>query len=260
MAKVAEPVLSVRAATGERFYVRMAAVFVAVAVIGFAPTYWIPLARRTLDVSPITYLHAVFFYGWTLLFLWQTRLAASGRLARHRELGLLGVAMATGMLFVGLGLAINSLKRAEAAGFGASARAFSIVSVTGITLFAVLVAIAIRNVKKPEVHKRLMLVATASILQAAVGRWFLLFLAPPRPPGLIGPMPPPPVAVSVLPGLLVDLLIVAGMIHDRRTRGHVHRVYWIAGAAVLAVQVLRVPISSTSAWTQVTTWLLAVSP
>lgn len=260
MAIVAEPVLAVRvAATGERFYVRMAATFVAIAVIGFAPTYWVPLFRGTLDLPPLGHFHALFFYGWTLLFLRQTQLAASGRLVRHRELGLLGIAMATGMCFVGMGMTINSLKRGEAAGF-AAARPFAIVSFTAILLFAALFAIAIRNVRKPEVHKRLMIVATASLLQAAVGRWFLLFLAPPRPAGLIGPMEPPPVAVTVLPGLLVDLLIVAGMIHDRRTRGRVHPVYWIAGACVLAIQVLRVPISSTSAWTQVTTWLLAVSP
>jgi len=65
------------------------------------------------------------------------------------------------------------------------------------------------------------------------------------------------VVVTVMPGLLADLLFVLGMIHDRRTRGRVHPVYWIAGAAVVAVQVLRVPLSTTSAWTRVTDWLLA---
>ena len=257
---VAEPVVARRVAlAGERFYVRMAASFVAIALIGFAPTYWIPLGRGLLVVSPITHVHAFFFYSWTLLFLYQTALAASGQLARHRELGMLGIAVATGMCFVGMGMTINSLKQGEAAGY-ATARPFAIVSFSAIVLFAVLVGIAIRNVRKPEVHKRLMIVATASLLQAAVGRWFLLFLAPPRPAGLVGPMVPPPVAVTVLPGLVVDLLIVAAMIHDRRTRGSVHRVYWIAGAAVLAVQVLRVPVSTTAAWTTVTNWLLAVAP
>ncbi len=121
-----------------------------------------------------------------------------------------------------------------------------------------LFAVAVLNVRKPEVHTRLMLVATASMLQAAVGRWFLLFLAPARAPGAIGPVSLPPVVVTVMPGLVVDLLIVAAMIHDRRTTGRVHRVYWIAGACVIAVQVLRVPLSTTSGWTQVTHWLVAL--
>ncbi len=243
-----------------RFYVGMAATFVTVAVIGFAPTYWIPLARGTLDVPPITHLHALFFYGWTLLFLTQTSLAASGKLTRHRELGVLGVAVATGMCFLGLGAAINSIKRLESAGFGDAARAFSILPVTAAALFAVLFAIAILHVKKPQIHKRLLLVATASLLQAAVGRWFLLFLAPARAAGETGLRSPPPVFVTVAPGLVVDLLIVAGMIYDGKTLGCVHPVYWIAGASVLAVQLLRVPLSSTSAWMHVTDWLVALSP
>jgi hypothetical protein len=50
------------------------------------------------------------------------------------------------------------------------------------------------------------------------------------------------------------------MIYDKRTRGKVHPVYWIAGAAVLAVQVLTTPLSGTAAWLRVTDWLLAIAP
>jgi hypothetical protein len=96
------------------------------------------------------------------------------------------------------------------------------------------------------------------MLQAAVGRWFFLFLAPPRPAGRL--TSPPPVFVSVLPSLLVDLLVVAAMVHDRRTRGRVHPAYWIAGSAVLAVQVLRVPISTTHAWESLAQWLVTLAP
>jgi len=242
----------------ERFYFWMAATCLAVGVIGFAPTYWIPLFGAGRDVPRLTHIHALFFYGWLLFFLKQTSLASSGAVARHRELGIAGVALATGMFFVGTGMALSSIRRSEAAGFGDAALAFSAVSLTGIVLFAVLFCIAIGNVKKPEIHKRLILVATVSILQAAVGRWFVLFLAPPLPPG--GHASPPPVSLSVMPALLVDLLIVAAMIHDRRTRGHVHRVYWIAGGALLAVQVLRVPLSTSHAWTVIAQWVLTLAP
>ena len=240
------------------FYVRMAAVCLTIAIVGFAPTYWVPLLRGTLDVPPLTHFHALFFYGWMLLFLRQTALAASGRVARHRELGVAGVALASGMCFVGLGMAITSLKHAVAAGGGASGRAFSIVSFSAVALFAGLFAAAIVNVKKPEIHKRLMLVTTVSMLQAGIGRWFLLFLAPARIPG--GPLVIPPVIVTVAPGLVADLLIVAAMIYDKRTKGRVHPAYWASGAAVLAVQILRVPLSTTHAWMRMTDWLMALLP
>jgi hypothetical protein len=241
-----------------QFYVRMAVVCVAVALAGFAPTYWMPLLRGTLDVPPLTHVHALFFYGWLLLFLRQTMLAASGRIARHRELGVAGVALATGMCFVGLGMTITSLTRMLALGGGDSARAFAIVSVSAVVLFAGLFAAAIVNVKKPEIHKRLMLLTTVSMLQAGIGRWFLLFLAPARVAG--APFVQPPVAVTLLPALVNDLLIVAAMIHDRRERGRVHPAYWWGAAAVVAVQVLRVPLSTTHAWMRVTDWLLAFAP
>jgi hypothetical protein len=103
-----------------------------------------------------------------------------------------------------------------------------------------------------------MLVATVSLLQAAVGRWFLLFLAPSTLGG--GPaISPPPVFVTIIPGLVSDLLIVAAMVHDRTTTGRVHPVYWIAGGALVAQQVLRVPLSTTSAWTQIAHWLSTIS-
>ncbi len=236
----------------------MAAVFVIIAIAGFLQTYWIPLFRGTFDRHPIVQVHAVLFYGWTLWFLLQTSLAAGGRLDLHRATGVAGVALATAMCLVGLAAAVNSLRIGIAAGFGDAVTRFSVVPVTGVAMFAVLLTIALLNVARPEVHKRLLLVATASLLQAGVGRLFLPFLAPPGARPGVGQ--PPPVFITILPGLVVDLLIVAGMIYDRKTRGKVHPVYWIAGAAVLAVQVLRVPLSETSAWVSVMNCLAALAP
>lgn len=241
-----------------RFYVHVAVICLAVATVGFAPTYWVPLLRGTLDVPPLTHVHAFFFYGWLLLFLRQTMLAASGQIGRHRELGVAGVALASGMCFVGLGMAIGSLKRALALGAGDSGRAFSIVSFSAVLLFGGLFAAAVIKVRKPEVHKRLMLLTTVSMLQAGIGRWFLLFLAPPRIAG--APLVLPPVLVTLGPAVVNDFLIVAAMIYDRRTRGRVHPAYWWGGAAVLIVQLARVPLSTTHAWMRMTDWLIAMSP
>jgi hypothetical protein len=244
------------ARTGDRFYAQMAYVYLAVAVIGFAPTYWIPLLTGTLDVPPILHLHAVVFYGWLILLVAQTRLAATRQLARHRALGVLGVSIATAMCFVGVAAAVSSIRQADAAGFGDAGRAFSVVPLTGIAFFAALFAIALVNVKRGDVHKRLILIATVSLLNAAVGRLFLLFLAP---AALASGGPPPPVFVTVLPGLVTDLLLVPAMLYDRRTLGYVHRVYWIGGAALVASQLLRAPIAATDTWRWITDVVIAIA-
>jgi hypothetical protein len=234
------------------FYVRMAATFILVAVAGFVPTYWTPMARGTLQATPLIHLHASLFFGWLILFFVQTLLASSGRVSRHRAMGVFGVSLATGMLFVGLATTIQGMQRATASGFGAADRSFAIVSVSGILLFVGLLAAALLYVRDLDVHRRLMLTGTVSLLQAPIGR---LFMVARRPPGAQGP---PPVAATIGAGLATDLLIVVAMVHDRRTRGRVHPAYWVGGAIVLAVQVLRVPLAETRAWAHVADWLVAI--
>ena len=230
------------------FYVTMAWVCVLIAFGLFAPTYWMQLPGGTFTGSPLLHLHAILFSAWPLFFLAQTTLAATGRLDCHRAMGLFGIALATAMTLVGLATANEILARRLADGIGDPARAFAIVPASGAVLFAALVSAAIANVTRPEIHKRLMLLASISILQAAVARAFFAFnvgVGPGLRPGL---GPPQPVEMSIGPALVVDLLILAAIVYDWRTRGRPHPVYLIGGALVVAVQFLRVPLSQTEAW------------
>jgi hypothetical protein len=242
------------------FHFGMSLVFLAVGVIGFAPSYWLPLFSGTLRLAPIVHFHALFFYGWLLLYARQAWLVSEGRVASHRELGIAGVSLATSMFFIGITAAVNSMRDGIARGIGDQVRAFSIVPVSGILLFALFFAAAIVYARKPDIHRRLMLVNTVGLLQAAIGRWFALLLAGKSVTPEGGFAAPPPVAATISSGLVGDLLIVAAMIHDRRTRGRVHPAYWIAGAIVLASQILRAPASTTPAWLAVADAILAFFP
>ena len=234
-----------------RFYFRMALTCALVAGLGFAPTYWAPLAAGSLAEAPIVHLHAVLFTAWTLFFIVQARLAGTGHIARHRAFGLAGIALASSMLFVGLATAIQSAEAHIAAGFGDRARGFMIVPVTTIIFFAAAVTVAIANRRQPEIHRRWMVIASVAILMAAVARIvrFLRF-GTDVPPG------PAPIEMSIVPALGTDLLIVAAMIHDWRTRGRVHPAYWIGGGAWLAIQLGRIPYSKTTQWQAAADWLL----
>ena len=206
--------------------------------------------QGTLNVSPITDLHGLFFYGWTALYLAQAWLVRDRKLTRHRELGVIGVSLATGMCFVGLAAAIGTLKKFEPASqewptSPSGARAFSAAhAVTGEQRSSPsCVAVALAKVKQPEVHKRLLLVATVSLLNAAVGRRFAVFLAPPIPDALQG-------AIGSAPGRhLVDACPGRGSAdcrcHDSRQADARPGPSCgpIAGGALVAVQVLRVPLS-----------------
>jgi len=234
------------------FYMTMAITCLAVAVLGFAPTYFVPLATGRFASPPLVHVHGLIFFSWVLFLCLQTWLVNSGRSFAHREWGMLGVAIATAMIFSVFATVIFRIQQLTPLGAGPAIRAFSWVQVSGMLFFGAAFSLAIARVREPEVHKRLMLLATISLLDAPIARWFLTFLAPPAPPG---PPQVPPVFVTVPPAIVADLLLVAVMAYDWRTRSRPHRVYVIGGAILLVVQVTRPLISATPQWDALATLL-----
>lgn len=243
--------------TVSRFYVTMASIFVAIAFSGFFATYWLQVARGTFTGNPMLHLHGLLFSLWNLFFLSQALLVANGRLRNHRTWGLLGISLATAMLFAGMIVAVDGLQARLEAGYGNAAKAFTIVPISGILLFATLVAAAIVNLRRPEWHKRLMLVATAGILQAALARFFFLAATGGGGPGLRpGIGPPLPIERTMVPGFIVLGLIAAAMIHDHRSHGRVHPAYWWGFGASVLVQIARPLLGNTQAWYAVADFLV----
>lgn len=224
------------------FYVWMAVAFTVIAFVGFTPTYWARLVNGTFTGAPILHIHAFIFYSWTLLFLAQAMLVATGRTFNHRGWGLLGIALATAMVFTVVLASINSMKLGDSLGMGDAARRFSIVQFSTLVPFVIFFVLAIVNIRRPDLHKRLMVLAMIPLMSAAMARIFMLFLAPP------GAMGPPPVIAALPPALAVDLLVVVAIVHDWRTRGRPHPVYLFGGAFLLLQQILSVPIGASDAW------------
>jgi len=154
------------------FYVWMSVFCLTLAVIGFAPTYWLQLPAATFNGSPMLHLHGILFTGWNIYFIVQTMLTARGRVARHRALGLFGISLATAMVFVGFAVANTTLIHRLEAGYGDAARSFQIASISMITLFGIFVFLGIWYAARPEIHKRLMLLATISALPPPISRLF----------------------------------------------------------------------------------------
>jgi hypothetical protein len=220
------------AAPGRYFYFHMALACMAVAFLGFAPTYWLPLASGSFASTPVVHFHGLLFFTWTLYFAFQTWLAASGRIARHRAMGMIGVSLATAMTILGFLVAVHSMKHSAELGQPDAGIAFAIVPLSGILFFAVVFALAVASTRRPETHKR---------------------LAPPGPPG------PPPVPVTIAPALVACLLLVVAIVADWRTRGRPHPVYIYGGAALVAVKLLNWPISMTPAWHSLAGGILALA-
>ena len=229
------------------FYVWMAGAFILVAFGGFLPTYWAPVVAGTFHAPPIIHIHGMLMFTWTCFYFVQTALVASGRTIDHRSWGLAGIALFSVIACAILVGEMAVIKRDAAAGMGDAARRFAAVTLCAWPLMVSLFALAIINVRRPQVHKRLMLLLMAAMMTPAIARVFLTMLAP---PGAAAGGPPPPF-VSIPPGLVADLFIVVAIVFDWRTRGRPHPVYLYGGAAIVAQQVLTVLFATTPAWMRI---------
>jgi hypothetical protein len=228
---------------GRLFYVWMAGAFVLVAFGGFIPSYWAKVAAGTFHAPPIIHIHGILLFTWTCFYFAQTALVASGRTADHRSWGLAGIALFSVITCVIIGGELAVLKRDDALGTGDASRRFAAVTLCALPMMAGLFTAAIVNVRRPQVHKRLMLLLMAAMLTPALARVFLLLFGPAG-----GASGPPSPFVSLPPALVADLFVVVAMVRDWRMSGRPHPVYIYGGLVVLAEQVLSVPFAATGTW------------
>jgi hypothetical protein len=232
----------------DRNFVILAGLCAAVAFGGFAGTYWLQLPAGTFVGSPLVHLHGLLFSVWSLFFVWQAWLIANRRTISHRAWGLAGIALASAMVFTGTAVAIAGLQYRIAQGQAEAGRAFLVVPLTAVWMFAGFVIAAMVRRRSADWHKRLMLVANANLIGAAIARLFFLAITGGGPGLRPGLGPPTTPATAMIPSLLAYVVILIGMGFDWRMRGRPHPAYaWGLGISV-AMVVLRGPFSGTEAW------------
>ncbi|HEX6866484.1 MAG TPA: hypothetical protein VF122_04555 [Caulobacteraceae bacterium] len=244
---VAAQVEVTRGRTGY-FYVWMAGLFVVIAFGGFAPTYWLQLSAGTFVGPPLLHIHGLMFSAWTLFLLSQTSLAAMGRLEHHRAWGLAGIALASAMVVVGAAVAIERVRHGLADGYAEQSLRFMILPISAVTLFGVFITAAIANIKRPDWHKRFMLIATIFLLEAALARVFMVLNAGMAAGARPGLGPPPPIEAARPASAILAAIMLLGVIYDWRTRGRPHPAWLIGIAALAATALLRGPVSASEEW------------
>jgi hypothetical protein len=209
---------------------------------GFFTTFTRPVWRGEFHGPAIAYLHGAFVLAWLLLFLAQAVLVQSRQVARHRILGWSGVAVVPGVVLTTMAMGVYALHRDLVAGGGETAVSLLVGTFTTPLIFAALFTAALACRRRPDFHKRLMLLATLVILWPAFFRFRHYFPGVPRPDLWFA---------FVLP----NSLIVLAMLHDRLKTHRVHPVYWTAGLAVIAEAGAEVALFDGPAWRMVAHFL-----
>lgn len=191
----------------EKYFYFAMSLLVAVAVVyGFSNTIGVNLIHPTVPRPRLLYFHAAIFFGWLIFFIVQSGLVRTGNVRLHRRLGWFGVALGVTIVVLGVSTAITMTRFKISELHSTTAAMDMIVPMWDMIAFAVTFALAIYWRKRPEYHRRMMLVATCVLTAAGFGRY---------PIGL---------AYNYFYGG-VDLLILLGVARDWMVNGRVHPVY-----------------------------------
>ena len=201
------------------FYFFMSLLITAVVVYGFSQTANDNLLHPTVPRPLLLSIHAVVFCTWVVFYIFQSGLVVTHNVRVHRLTGWFGVAL--GIVMPVLGVAITIVMfRFKVHQLQLSRIAPSmVISFFDMTAFFIPFALAVYWRKKPEFHRRLMLLASCALSAAAFARFPF----------------EPYVYYWFYAG--VDLLILLGVARDLIVNQRVHPVYIYALPAFVLCQI-----------------------
>lgn len=212
-------------------YVFTAASFVAFVLVGFIPDSLGKMAALKAGQRPpfplVLHLHAILMGSYLLLLLVQTWLVATGRVAQHRRLGMVGAVLAAALVAVGFALVPTIYHQifavAQAAPPPVKPQLLELLTFLenimlvqfriGV-LFAILVFLGVgARATDPGFHKRMMILSIAVALPAAFDRitWIPTTL------------PASPLSSDLYVLMAIAPLFLWDVFRNRR----IHRAYWV---------------------------------
>jgi len=223
--------------------------------VGFARTYYLKSIFPTPSFPLLFHVHGALFTAWMLLLVLQVCFAASGKLALHRHAGAIGGWLVVPMLVTG-SLAAIAAPRGQAPISAAAVRGETtlivaalalppleamVVPLATMLLFGVFAGAGLACRRRPDVHKRFMLLATIAMLPAAIGRAMGRLFGGTHPALFFG---------------AVVFFLLAIVIYDRRRLGRVHPVTLWGGLALMLSFPARLALGRTDLWLNFAGWLV----
>lgn len=223
-------------------FVAMAAWYIVIVLAGFVPDSIIKVGMVQAGARPpfplVLHFHAVLMGSFLLLLLAQTAMVATGRCALHRQVGIAAFVLVPALVVVGVILAPTIYYQVwGAAHFGpppvraAMAQVLPrlenilLLQISAGLLFATFIGIALSaRANHSGMHKRMMILATAMPLGAAIARMTWLPTT----------MPASPLSMHLYQLLAISPMLVWDVVRNRR----VHEAYWLWLSIYLPVQLM----------------------
>lgn len=226
---------------GRYFFMKMAILFLIVALTGFIPSYQMMYSGQ-MKPHWFAHVHGAIMTSWLLVFFTQSFLAAKGNLKFHRRLGLFSVGLGV-IVWLAMGTASIRGRIAYPPPVEDFTWDIMLIELSAMNLFGLFFTWAILVRKKAAAHKRLLFFATLVLLQAAIDRTRWL-------PGLD--------AAFYVRFIYLDVLIIPLLMYDLVTTRRIHKITMIGSMIIIIVQIAVTNTLGSRAWHQF--WFNRLAP
>lgn len=204
---------------GDWFYFFMSLLIAVIVVYGFAQRADRQLIHPLHPKPLVMWIHAVVFSAWVLFYMAQSALIRAGKIRLHQRMGWFGAVLGTSLPIFGTVTTVLMRRFDMQYGDLRSIAPNLTVGLMDMVSFTVPFALAVFWRRKPERHRRLILVATCTLTAAAFVRF----------PPFFHPWP--------WYHLGVDFLIVVAMMRDLIVERRIHPVYLCSLPLLVVAQV-----------------------
>ena len=226
-----------RPAAERRFYVGAAIGIVVVVLAGFSID--IDLLRDMSSLSMLVRVHGLVMFGWIVLFVTQTVLVARHRVDWHRRLGIFGAALAAAIVIADTATVVNAARLGgNHLPPGIPVPLFVAFSFFDLFTFAILVGGAVVLRARSAWHKRLMLLATILVLDAALARFITAYTS-----------------WDIDVSTARDLLILACVVIDTWRYRRLHPAFVVGGLLTFVTDPFAHWVAALPMWARVCAWL-----
>jgi hypothetical protein len=222
------------------FYFAVSLLIPVIVVSGFSQTVNENLFHAAVPRPLILWFHGAAFSSWVVFFMFQSLLIRTRNVKWHRFFGWFGAALGAAMVPLGTATAIVMGRFDTYQLHLSGTEPFLIIQLYDMAAFGTMLILAVAWRKKPELHRRLIFIATCLLLDAAFGRFDFMF---DHNLFLFGP----------------DLVIGLGVVRDLLVNRRIHRVYLTALPALIVLQSLVIFTwrSEASWWVRIAHTILA---
>ncbi len=229
-----------RLGVDRRFYTFMGFLVAAIILLGFGKTYYLKLMYGTPALPTLVHIHGLVMTTWFLLFIVQAKLVSARRVDLHKKLGIFGALVALAVLIVGPMTAIHAARLGHTP--GPPPLVFLVVPIGDMIVFAGLVGTGLWYRRRPETHRRLMLLSCIGMATAAIARIPLDVIHNAGLPLYLG---------------LTDLLVLGCLFYDRAKTGKFHPAFVWGAAFVILSHPARLMFSGTALWMKMAQWMVS---